>query len=103
MYLSGGNQQRVVVAKWLATQPKVLIVDEPTRGIDVRAKAEIHHLLREAGRERHGNPDDLFGHAREILAVSDRVLVMHRGRLAGELSAATATQEAIMNYAMGLN
>jgi ABC-type sugar transport system ATPase subunit len=102
MYLSGGNQQRVVVAKWLATQPKVLIVDEPTRGIDVGAKAEIHHLLRALavnGMAILMISSDMP----EILAVSDRVLVMHRGRLAGELSAATATQEAIMNYAMGLN
>jgi ribose transport system ATP-binding protein len=102
MYLSGGNQQRVVIAKWLATQPKVLIVDEPTRGVDVGAKAEIHNLLRELA--ANGMAILMISSDMpEILAVSDRVLVMHQGRLAGELSAATATQEAIMNYAMGLN
>jgi ribose transport system ATP-binding protein len=102
MYLSGGNQQRVVIAKWLATQSKVLIVDEPTRGVDVGAKAEIHNLLRALAA---GGMAILMisSDMPEILAVSDRVLVMHRGRLAGELSAAAATQEAIMNYAMGLS
>jgi ribose transport system ATP-binding protein len=101
MYLSGGNQQRVVVAKWLATQPKVLIVDEPTRGIDVGAKAEIHNLLRELA-ARGMAVLMISSDMPEILAVSDRVLVMHQGHMAGELPAATATQEAIMNYAMGL-
>jgi ABC-type sugar transport system ATPase subunit len=102
MYLSGGNQQRVVIAKWLATRSKVLIVDEPTRGVDVGAKAEIHHLLRELA--ANGMAILMISSDMpEILAVSDRVLVMHRGRLAGELPAATATREAIMNYAMGLN
>ena len=100
MYLSGGNQQRVVIAKWLATEPKVLIVDEPTRGVDVGAKAEIHNLLRELA--ANGMAILMISsEMSEILAVSDRVLVMHQGRLAGELSAAQATQEAIMNYAMG--
>jgi ribose transport system ATP-binding protein len=99
-FLSGGNQQRVVIAKWLATRPKLLIVDEPTRGIDVGAKAEIHALLCDLAREGVAIlmiSSDLP----EILAMSDRVLVMHQGRLAGELPAATATQEAIMHYATG--
>ncbi len=102
MYLSGGNQQRVVIAKWLATEPKVLIVDEPTRGVDVGAKAEIHNLLRELAADGMAILM-ISSEISEILAVSDRVLVMHQGRLAGELSAAQATQEAIMNYAMGLH
>lgn len=102
MYLSGGNQQRVVIAKWLATEPKVLIVDEPTRGVDVGAKAEIHNLLRELAADGMAILM-ISSEMSEILAVSDRVLVMHQGRLAGELSAAQATQEAIMNYAMGLH
>jgi ribose transport system ATP-binding protein len=102
MYLSGGNQQRVVIAKWLATRPKVLIVDEPTRGVDIGAKAEIHNLLRELAADGMAILM-ISSDMPEILAVSDRVLVMHQGRLAGELSAAAATQEAIMNYAMGLN
>ncbi|MFO1061677.1 MAG: sugar ABC transporter ATP-binding protein [Dongiaceae bacterium] len=99
-FLSGGNQQRVVIAKWLATRPKLLIVDEPTRGIDVGAKAEIHALLCDLAREGVAIlmiSSDLP----EILAMSDRVLVMHQGRLAGKLPAATATQEAIMHYATG--
>ncbi len=102
MYLSGGNQQRVVIAKWLAIQPKVLIVDEPTRGVDIGAKAEIHNLLRQLA--ANGMAILMISSDMpEVLAVSDRVLVMHQGRLAGELSAAAATQETIMNYAMGLN
>jgi ABC-type sugar transport system ATPase subunit len=99
-YLSGGNQQRVVIAKWLATQPKVLIVDEPTRGIDVRAKASIHSLLCDLAKQGVAIlmiSSDLP----EILAMSDRILVMHRGRITGELSAREATQEAIMHYATG--
>ena len=58
--LSGGNQQKVVLAKWLGRKPAVLIVDEPTRGIDVGTKAEVHHLLAELAHERRGHPDDLL-------------------------------------------
>lgn len=100
LYLSGGNQQRVVVAKWLATRPKVLIVDEPTRGIDVRAKASIHGLLCDLAKQGVAIlmiSSDLP----EILAMSDRILVMHRGRITAELSAQEATQEAIMHHATG--
>lgn len=85
-----------------AIQPKVLIVDEPTRGVDIGAKAEIHNLLRQLA--ANGMAILMISSDMpEVLAVSDRVLVMHQGRLAGELSAAAATQETIMNYAMGLN
>jgi ABC-type sugar transport system ATPase subunit len=100
MYLSGGNQQRVAIAKWLATKPKVLIVDEPTRGIDVGAKAEIHGLLCELARQGVAIlmiSSDLP----EILAMSDRVLVMRQGRIAGEVPGDRATQETIMHYATG--
>ena len=96
MFLSGGNQQRVVVAKWIATQPKLLIVDEPTRGIDVGAKAEIHGLLADLA----GQGMALLmisSELPEIIAVSDRVLVMHQGRIAGELAGRTVTQESIMH------
>jgi ABC-type sugar transport system ATPase subunit len=101
MYLSGGNQQRVVISKWLATQPKILIVDEPTRGVDIGAKSELHALLRELAA---GGMAILMisSDMPEILAISDRILVMHQGRIAGELSATAATQEAIMSHAMGL-
>jgi ABC-type sugar transport system ATPase subunit len=100
VFLSGGNQQRVVIAKWLATAPKVLIVDEPTRGIDVGAKAGIHALLRELAQQGVAIlmiSSDLP----EVLAMSDRVLVMCQGRIAGELTRAQATQEAVMYYATG--
>jgi ribose transport system ATP-binding protein len=99
-YLSGGNQQRVVIAKWLATQPKLLIVDEPTRGVDVGAKAEIHELLCKLAKDGMAIimiSSDLP----EVLAMSDRVLVMHQGRIAVDLPAAEATQETIMGYATG--
>ena len=96
---SGGNQQKVVVAKWLATEPKVLIVDEPTNGIDVGAKTEIHALLRKLA-------DDgmavimVSSELPEILSISDRVLVMRRGRINGEFDGGTVTQEMIMEKAV---
>jgi ribose transport system ATP-binding protein len=100
MYLSGGNQQRVVIAKWLATRPRVLIVDEPTRGVDVGAKAEIHALLCELAREGVGVLM-ISSELPEVLAMSDRILVMHAGRIAGELQGEAATQSEIMHLATG--
>jgi ribose transport system ATP-binding protein len=99
-FLSGGNQQRVVIAKWLATQPKVLIVDEPTRGVDIGAKSEIHALLCDLAR---GGMAILMisSDLPEVLAMSDRVLVMRKGRIAANISASDATQEVIMHYATG--
>ena len=99
--LSGGNQQKVVVGKWLAAQPRVLIMDEPTRGVDVGAKAEIHRLMSElAGR---GLAILLISsELPELLGMSDRIMVMHRGRIAGELSRDQATQEKIMAMATGV-
>ena len=97
--LSGGNQQKVVVAKWLAASPKLLIVDEPTNGVDVGAKAEIHRLLRELAAS--GIAILLISsELPEVLAVSHRILVMRRGRLVGEFDGAQATQEAIMEKAL---
>jgi ABC-type sugar transport system ATPase subunit len=99
-YLSGGNQQRVVLSKWLATQPRVLILDEPTRGVDVAAKADIHGLMSQLAKQGVAIlmiSSDLP----EVLAMSDRILVMHRGHIAGEFSRADATQEAIMRCATG--
>lgn len=93
--LSGGNQQKVVLAKWLLTQPRVLILDEPTRGIDIGAKAEVHRLM---GELAHQGLAILMisSELPEILAMSDRVLVMREGRLTGELARTEATQEKIM-------
>ena len=96
---SGGNQQKIVVAKWLATNPKVLIVDEPTNGIDVGAKTEIHHLLRELADEGMA-VIMVSSELPEILSISDRVLVMRRGRINGEFNADGLSQEQIMEKAV---
>jgi len=100
MFLSGGNQQKAVVAKWLASQPRVLIMDEPTRGIDVGAKAEVHALM---GRLAQSGVGIIMisSELPEILGMSDRVLVMAEGRVAAILDQEEATQEAIMAYASG--
>ena len=99
-YLSGGNQQKVVLGKWLAMEPAVLLLDEPTRGIDVGAKEEIYKLMHDlAGR----GVAILFASSEmeEVLGLSDRALVMHEGRLAGELSGAQLTEEGVMDLATG--
>ena len=98
--LSGGNQQKVVISKWLETKPKVLILDEPTRGIDVGAKVEVHQLV-----------DDLAAQGMaiilissdlpEVLAMSDRILVMREGRQMTILDHREATQERVLAAAMG--
>lgn len=98
--LSGGNQQKVVLAKWLYTESKVLIFDEPTRGIDVGAKVEIYKLMN-ALVERGVAVMVISSELPEVLGMCDRILVMHEGRLAGELSRAEATQEAVMHLATG--
>jgi rhamnose transport system ATP-binding protein len=98
--LSGGNQQKLVLAKWLATQPQVLIVDEPTRGIDVATKAEVHRLLSELA----GNGVAVLmvsSELPEVLGMADRVLVMHEGRLTGELDRTAADEESVMAAATG--
>ncbi len=98
--LSGGNQQKVLLGEWLATQPDVLIVDEPTRGIDVGTKQEIHRLLRnlaEQGKAILAISSDLP----ETLRISDRIAVMRKGRLVGVLSCAEATEEKVMELAAG--
>ena len=99
-YLSGGNQQRLVIGKWLATHPKLLIVDEPTRGIDVGAKAEIHSLLRDLASDGMAIMM-ISSDLPEVLAMSDRVLVMHQGRIAADIPGEEATQETVMHYATG--
>ena len=98
--LSGGNQQKVVLAKWLAIQPRVLILDEPTRGIDVGAKAEVHRIISALADE--GVAVLLISsELSEILHVADRVLVMHAGRLTADLPRELATEETIMKAAIG--
>jgi rhamnose transport system ATP-binding protein len=98
--LSGGNQQKVVLAKWLGRKPALLIVDEPTRGIDVGTKAEVHQIL--TGLARSGVAVLMISsELPEVLAVADRVLVMREGRLAAEFSHTDASEEAIMAAAMG--
>ncbi|MSR32941.1 MAG: sugar ABC transporter ATP-binding protein [Gemmataceae bacterium] len=98
--LSGGNQQKVLLARWLATQGQVFILDEPTRGVDVGAKVEIHDLLRSLAREGKGVLV-ISSELPEVLALADRILVMHEGRVTGEISdPAAATQERIMELAV---
>jgi ABC-type sugar transport system ATPase subunit len=98
--LSGGNQQKVALARWLAADPKVLILDEPTQGVDVGAKAEIHRLMGELA-ARGMAILMISSELTEILGMSDRIVVMHGGTVAGELDRADATQEAILELALG--
>jgi len=98
--LSGGNQQKVVLAKWLFTRSKVLIFDEPTRGIDVGSKVEIYQLMNRLAAQGVGIIM-ISSELPEVLGMSDRILVMHEGRIAGELSREEATQEAVMHLATG--
>ncbi|MDK1491301.1 sugar ABC transporter ATP-binding protein [Sinorhizobium sp. 7-81] len=99
--LSGGNQQKVAIAKQLAVKPNVILMDEPTRGIDVGAKAEIHRLLRELARSGIGIVL-ISSEMPELLGLSDRVLVVREGRIAGELGAAEMTEEAVIRLASGV-
>ena len=96
--LSGGNQQRVVIAKWLATHPEILIVDEPTNGIDVGAKEEIHRLLRQLA----GDGMSIIvvsSELPEVISICDRILVMKNGKIVAEMGEG-ATQEMILNKAV---
>jgi inositol transport system ATP-binding protein len=98
--LSGGNQQKVLVSRWLLTSPDILILDEPTRGIDVGAKAEIHKLMSKLAQE--GKAIIMISsELPEILGMSDRILVMHEGRVGGIFERKNATQESIMQAATG--
>ncbi|MGW2541169.1 sugar ABC transporter ATP-binding protein [Kitasatospora sp. NPDC001574] len=97
--LSGGNQQKVVLARWLARKPKVLILDEPTRGIDVGAKAEIYQIIADLATEGVAILV-ISSELPEVLGLADRIIVMQNGRITGELDRTTATEEAILNLAM---
>ena len=100
-FLSGGNQQKVVIAKWLTLAPEIIIMDEPTRGIDVGAKSEIYDII-----------SDLAGQGKAIIMISselpeiigmcDRTIIMHEGDITGELDRSEFSQEAIMRYAIGI-
>ena len=98
--LSGGNQQKVVLAKWLASKPPVLILDEPTRGIDIGAKVEVHRIISELAASGLGIiliSSDLP----EVIAMSDRIVVLHEGRLTAEIPRRLATEERVMFAATG--
>jgi L-arabinose transport system ATP-binding protein len=97
--LSGGNQQKVVLARWLAVRPKVLILDEPTRGIDIGAKAEIYRLVDDLANEGLGIMF-ISSELPELLGLADRIYVMQNGRITGELAAAEAGEEAVLALAM---
>ncbi|MCB0914009.1 MAG: sugar ABC transporter ATP-binding protein, partial [Propionibacteriaceae bacterium] len=99
-FLSGGNQQKVVIGKWLSMSPRVLLLDEPTRGIDIGAKQEIYSLMESLAED---GVAVLFvsSEMEEILGMSDRTLVMHEGRITGELSRDQLSEEAVMHLATG--
>ncbi|MGH8017457.1 MAG: sugar ABC transporter ATP-binding protein [Opitutaceae bacterium] len=97
-HLSGGNQQKVLLARWLLANPRVLIVDEPTRGVDVGAKAEVHQLLRRYAGQGHAVVV-ISSDLPEVLRISDRIYVMRAGRIAGEVSGEAANEEAVMRLA----
>jgi len=97
--MSGGNQQKVAIAKCLATNPKILIMDEPTRGIDIGAKSEIYHLIRDLAKQGKGIII-ISSELPEILSLSDRILVMNKGEIVGEFANKDATEEKIMELAV---
>ena len=99
--LSGGNQQKVVIAKWMAMNPKILILDEPTRGIDIGAKNEIYQIMRKLT-NRGMSIIMISSELAEIQKISDRVIVMHEGDISGELTIEDATSENVMNSAIGI-
>jgi ribose transport system ATP-binding protein len=100
MFLSGGNQQKVVIAKWLGTDADIFLFDEPTRGIDVGAKVEVYQLMGELVK-RGAAVVMISSELPEILGMSDRILVMREGRIAGELMRQEASEEKVLNFALG--
>ncbi|QGF22879.1 sugar ABC transporter ATP-binding protein [Raineyella fluvialis] len=99
--LSGGNRQKVALARWLATRPRVLLLDEPTHGIDVGTKAQVHDIMRNLARKERMAIVMVSSDLPEVLAVSDRVLVIRQGRIAADVPVAEATQESILAAATG--
>ncbi len=98
--LSGGNQQKTVLAKWINRQCKVLMIDEPTRGVDVGAKVEIYHLINELSRQGTGIIL-VSSEAEELMGICDRILVMRKGAIQGELSKKDFSEENILRLAIG--
>ena len=98
--LSGGNQQKVVLAKMLARKPKVLLMDEPTRGIDVGTKAEIYRLIRQLAAGGTA-VITVSSELPELIGMSDRILIMHEGRISGEVRADEADEEVLLAYCYG--
>jgi ABC-type sugar transport system ATPase subunit len=96
--LSGGNQQKVVLAKWLSTNPRILILDEPTRGIDVKTKAAVHALMSKLASEGIAILM-ISSELPEVLGMSDRIIVMHEGYMTAQFTRAEATQEKIISAA----
>ena len=99
--LSGGNQQKVALAKLLAVNPRVLFVDEPTRGVDIGAKAQIYAILRDLADQGVGIVA-ISSELPELIGISDRILVLHQGRIAGEVEGDDMNEETIMQLASGL-
>ena len=100
--LSGGNQQKVLISRWLANNPDILILDEPTRGIDVGAKYEIYQIMIELAKQGKGIIM-ISSEMPELIGVSNRILVMCNGHITGEVQGEEATQERIMSYATQFN
>jgi rhamnose transport system ATP-binding protein len=100
--LSGGNQQKVVIAKWLATQPKVIILDEPTKGIDIGSKAAVHEFMAELASQGLA-VIMVSSEIPEVLGMSDRVIVMRDGRMVAELTGNDLSPEILVRYAAGIN
>lgn len=100
--LSGGNQQKVVIAKWLIGKPKILIMDEPTRGVDVAAKYEIYELMNSLASEG-ASIVMISSELPEILGMSHRIIMIYEGKMTGELDRSEATQEQVMHFATGGN
>ena len=99
--LSGGNQQKVLISRWLLTNPEIIILDEPTRGIDVGSKSEIHKMISRLAQQGVA-VIMISSELPEILGMSDRIMVMYEGRITGEVSREEASQELIMRYASDL-